>query len=706
MTKWGKILGAIGVLLIAAGVSVTALITQYDYNNLKPTIIKLVKDATGRDLLINGDLQLAVSMSPAITASDISFSNAPWGEAGDMVHLDQLAAKVDLIGLLKGRISVDYLVFEGLKVVLQTDGNGRANWEFEAPGGASKMDTASTASSDLTLVPSARDIRLKDVDVTYIDGASKKRLHFLLARANFAADNYNAPMHGSLVAAYRGVNVNASVDMGSLALLVGKTGKAFPVDLRVSAPGLDASLKGTVDQPEAGMSVNADFHMTLNDSATLAQLTGTEVLHIDGLNVMSKISGEGAQYAFKGFEARVGESDFGGDVNVNLAGQRPRFSGQLISKMLDVDQILGLEEPKSVSSGGLLSSGDLKIATVKPEGDAPAIFSKDPLALDALKLVDADISVLADSIKVSNLSLSALKAGVKLDDGKLNVKPLSLGLADGSIVFSTFVVNAATKRTAVKVSSTVNDLDLGRVLQLLGHRDLLTLPVNGKIDMNSEGDSVHALMAGLNGKVVFSGEGGTINDTTITNLISGLGDKLPWVKSAQVGRISCLIADWPVKSGNAVAEVVLLDTPGFAVAVTGNVDLGGERLHLTVTPEAKTASLASFAVPVRVKGALSMPYLDVSPSEAVVGTVGNIVKAPATLLVDLLGLTNKKDADGTGKNPCIAAFGKEQSKDKPVTSSPPSSTPASNPAVQSEKKEAPKAQLKDLGKALEGLLGK
>ena len=175
-----------------------------------------------------------------------------------------------------------------------------------------------------------------------------------------------------------------------------------------------------------------------------------------------------------------------------------------------------------------------------------------------------------------------------------------------------------------------------------------------------------------------------------------MGSIMPWAKHKDASKITCMVADFPLDKGVATAKAVLMDTPGFSVAVTGNVDLGGERLHLTVVPKAKTTSLASFAVPLRIKGALGAPYLGVDAGEAVVGTVGNIVKAPVSLLSTLLGVDGVLAVD----DPCVQALSggktsseknKEATKEVPVTEQAPAEV---------------LAPVKDLGNALKDLLGK
>lgn len=690
MKVWLKILGATLVVLAAAAASIVALVMQYDYNQLKPTIAQLTKDATGRDLVINGDLELAVSLSPVLNITDIVFANAAWGTSDDMVRLDQLAAKLDLLALLQGRVDIDYIVLGGLEVVLETDGKGRANWEFTVPG----APIAPARTDDLVFAPNVRDVRLHDVDLTYRDGYTGNTFHLQLVQANFRADGFTAPMRASVIAAYQGVDVDAAVDLGSFEQLVSRGTEPFPVDMEISAPGVLATVSGTVDQPQAGLGVKTRVDVRVTETDTVSRLMGVELPNLDGLNARFSVDGGGTQFKISSLDARVGDSDVAGNAVIDLGGARPRMSGKVTSKVLDLDGLLDLRAP-----GGAAQSDS-------PPGP---LFSRVPLPVEALRTVDADISAHVSRLKAMNLTIDAVEIGVKMNAGRLDVKPLALSVEDGA-VNGTVSLNAAASMPAptLDVTGQVRALDVGRVLNALGYGDLVILPLVGDIKLSSSGTSPHLLMANLNGDVRFVARSGRIKDAAFKGLTTGLGKILPWAKQADGSVITCMVADWPVARGIATAKTVLMDTPGFNVAVTGNIDLGGELLHLTVIPNAKTASLASFAVPVRLKGPLNDPYVDVDPGDLVVGTVGNIVKAPVSILSDILGgLGGGKDK--TAQDPCLEALG--EGKTAPAKSAPANgggaiAPPPSQNGEQGTETTPQIPGAETLGKALEGLFGR
>lgn len=77
--KLGTILKIVGVVIVAVVVAGVAIVMSMDFNQYKPEIIAEAKKATGRDLKIEGDIGLAISLTPSLAVSGVSFSNAGWG---------------------------------------------------------------------------------------------------------------------------------------------------------------------------------------------------------------------------------------------------------------------------------------------------------------------------------------------------------------------------------------------------------------------------------------------------------------------------------------------------------------------------------------------------------------------------------------------------------------------------------------------------
>lgn len=684
-----KILGALAVLCIAIVVAIASILTSMDYGRFKGDLAELVQDATGRELVIAGDVDLAWSLNPTLSVTDVTLANAPWASKAEgasnapLIKLARLDAKIALRPLLSGRLDISYIVLDGVDIVLQTDGFGKANWEFTPPqaptesqGKSLTMQGVDALSQKLVFTPDVRDVRLRNVRVTYRDGASGAKIHTDLTRADFTAEGFERAIQGVVEAVYNTVDVQAEVELGSLAQLIGDSGAAFPVKAKISAPDLSADIIGTVDQPSAGMALNGRIQLKANNSSTLSQLLGMELPELGAATVLSSVSGAGTSYSFKGIDVQLGNSDFAGNVDVRLDGVRPQVTADLTSSLLDVNALLGIA-PAHAEKG--------------PELER--VFTTDPLDLSVLSIVDADVSLAATRITVKELALTKTNLKAHLKDGTLDVPSLALTLDEGRLL-ARGRVDQSGEVPSVSVHASMRGLDAGKVAAMIGQGRIVTMELDGEVDVQGTGASTQMLAATATGYVNLIGRDGQINDKAFTDLTTGIGSILPWVSNKDANQISCFVAKWPLDKGNAVAQAVMLDTSGVNVRVTGNVDLPGELLHLTVHTQAKKVSLSSFAVPIRVKGSLLKPRIDVNPGEAVVDTVGGVALAPAKLvaglLVDAISLFASEEvlkAEALKNDPCINALSAGKTSPPAEDKSPPKPLPAAKDKT--EPKRAP-----------------
>src|SRR5690606_22817205 len=105
----------IGIVVIVVGLFVTgyAILKSLDLNDYKDVLEAKVEAATGRELTLNGDIELAISLTPRLSISDVTFANAEWGSRPEMVRLERLEAVVDLMPLLSSEVRVNEFVLVG-----------------------------------------------------------------------------------------------------------------------------------------------------------------------------------------------------------------------------------------------------------------------------------------------------------------------------------------------------------------------------------------------------------------------------------------------------------------------------------------------------------------------------------------------------------------------------------------------------------------
>src|SRR5438309_6483147 len=132
--------GITALILVAAAIAVATV----DLHTLIGPVQARVKSSTGRELAIDGPIDLKLSLEPKIVLADVTFGNAAGSKIADMVRAKRVEVQVALLPLLSRRFEVVELILTDPVIVLETDAQGRANWDF---GSSPTVATATPASS-------------------------------------------------------------------------------------------------------------------------------------------------------------------------------------------------------------------------------------------------------------------------------------------------------------------------------------------------------------------------------------------------------------------------------------------------------------------------------------------------------------------------------------------------------------------------------
>lgn len=180
MKKTLKILGLVAGGLVALFIVVAVTLSLlFDPNDSKDDIIKLVKDKTGRELRIEGKLGWSFFPWIGFETGKLELGNAPGFGPEPFARLDGAGAKVELLPLLRLRVSVDTVFLNGLKLNLARNAAGKTNWDdLLAPADKEKpvekpaVKPEAGKDFDIRSV-SVNKIDIRKADVTWKDQASK-----------------------------------------------------------------------------------------------------------------------------------------------------------------------------------------------------------------------------------------------------------------------------------------------------------------------------------------------------------------------------------------------------------------------------------------------------------------------------------------------------------------------------------------------------
>ena len=146
------ILSIIAALVFLIVLAVFTLPFFIDPNSFKPEIAAAVKNNTGRDLTMTGELKLSIFPWLGISTGKMALGNAAGFQEQPFATLEESDIKIKLLPLLTKEIEVSRIVLKGLTLNLAKNQQGVSNWD----------DLTASAATKTTPPPSANNIGIQN----------------------------------------------------------------------------------------------------------------------------------------------------------------------------------------------------------------------------------------------------------------------------------------------------------------------------------------------------------------------------------------------------------------------------------------------------------------------------------------------------------------------------------------------------------------
>lgn len=260
--------GVVGVVVIGAAI----LVATFNADSYKPRIAEAVKQATGRDLTINGRIGLGFSLHPTVEVRDAALSNPPGFSRPEMARIGELDVRLDLLPLLHGQIAIERLVLSKPDILLETGAKGVPNWRFEPqpPAVAVQATPGAPAKAAKPLAVTLNEIRIEDGVVAYRDDRTGHVATVSVQTLSAEGSGPDGPLQIAGKGAINGVAIGLEGKTGSAAALQNPAGgKPWPVDIVLTAAGARLAVQGTVARPMAGEGYDLAVKATVPDLGAL-----------------------------------------------------------------------------------------------------------------------------------------------------------------------------------------------------------------------------------------------------------------------------------------------------------------------------------------------------------------------------------------------------------------------------------------------------
>ncbi len=386
----------------------------------------------------------------------------------------------------------------------------------------------------------------------------------------------------NLEGAYNGSPIKLSGTLGApLQLNEGP----FPVDLTAEAGGAVVTVAGVIAEPLAGRGIDLKISAKGESLADLGGLAGVELPPLGPYGVSARLKTDGDPVSLTELAVKIGGSDLAGQATLALSGARPAISGALSSQLLDLADFA----PSGEAAGE-------PAAEAGP--DSPYVFTADPLPLDGLKAVDADLKLNVATLRLQEkLALEDLDLTLRLAGGRLQMAPLAARFANGNLE-ATVDLDGAKEVPSLVVTLKGAGIDYGQLLKDMEIEDGVQGTLDLDIDLRGAGASPRAIAAGLNGRTEIVSNEGVISNQLLKVVGVGLNDVLgPLMGGEEDAKLNCIVSRFNIERGLATSAAMILDSEAFTITGGGIVDLKTERLELQMDTATREVIIASLAVP-------------------------------------------------------------------------------------------------------------
>jgi len=639
-----SIFASVALLVIIAAIALPLLLNPNDF---KPEIQAAVKDNLGRDLQIEGELELSVFPWIGISTGKMTLSNAEGFSDKPFAEIESSNVKVKLLPLLSKEVEVNRVVLKGLTLNLAKNKKGISNWDDLA--GSSQDSGDKAANNDTTKDKSASPlaalaiggIAIEQAKIVWDDQQQQKYVEindFNFKTGKLAFDKA-IDIDLSLSVLNKQPALTEQLTF-STALVINKNLNQFKLQ--------DIQLKSTTrgdGMPESGVIVSLLANVALDIPQQTVELQGL-VINSGEMNLSADISGTQIKDSpvFKGpikiaefnlaklmksmamplpemqasdaltkvslafdlsatkssaeikqLKIALDNTSIKGSANVVNFSQ-PKVAFNINIDEIDVDRYLAPIK-KDVPKKGVSNK------VITPASAAVAGASLFPV--ETLRALNAKGQLSIDQLKINQLNMQGLSLNLNAKNGLINTQQKVKQLYQGNYTGNTSI-NVKNKTPAIALDEKLNNVNIEPLLKDMNGENKMSGVVNASAKINGRGNSTAAIKSSLNGNINFNFKDGVIKGFNLQKIIdSGKslleGTPLPTENKQDQTVFSIIKGTAKIKNGLLSNNDLYAEASKLRVNGKGSANIANEKLDYKVNAKL-LRRLATETEPEKING--------------------------------------------------------------------------------------------------------
>jgi uncharacterized protein involved in outer membrane biogenesis len=589
---WLKLLGGFVLLLVALAL----LLAFFPWDTLREPVNRYVSEKTGRKFEITRRLDVGIGLRGATVKADgIEFANPPWARDPYLLKAEHAEFDIRLWPLLlRQQVVIPRLALASPTVGLQMESDGRRTWAFG-------KDT-----SDPGTVPVIGSVQ---VDGGAIDFLAKHLGVDVHADVSYDTSRGELPLAYKIKGRYKGQPLTADGRTGNVLQLNAAGQPPFPLEIDARAGQTRLKAAGTVGQFADLDGIEAKFDLKGQTLGALFPLLGIALPETSPYALSGDLRKRGTLWEVAGLKGRLGLSDIGGDMRFDQGAAVPQLSGDLRSKVMDMDDLGPLIGLRPTERSAKAVEGVAPPPTIQDKRASGAkVLPTAPLDFERLRAMNADVKYTADRIRnVRDVPLDRGSVQVKLKDGVLALEPLDLGVGGGKLV-GAIRIDATQNPADIRASLDLRNVQLNRLIPKVETMRSSFSRLDGRVNLSGRGNSVAGWLGAASGDVAALTGRGRFSNLLLEFMGLDGGEIIKFLLGGDRNvELRCAAVAFDVDKGVMRSRSMVLDTEDTVFYVTGEANLATEKLDFVVRPQPKDASILSLRTPLVIGGTFGSP---------------------------------------------------------------------------------------------------
>ncbi len=465
---------ALVALLVGASAAVVLLGITINLDAIKGKIESAASTAIGRNVTLEGSLEIVPSLWPMVEVQGIRVANPPdWGE-GDLLHAKLVRGQLELLPLLERKVLIKEITAKGVALMLETNADGKENWRFEDAKSAVPEEAAeetpstptdseptpgSAASKEVQQIEflGLEELSLRNLAVTYRESDAERVLEFELEELAGEA-SADQPMQLNARGSFQNVPYSVAFTGGSIVKLL-TTEEPWPIDLTTTGAGAQLSLKGSVAGEADTRGSTLELKLSGDRIGELAPWLGVSPQATSTYLISGQLEVTPDEWHLTPMEFQIGRTKLTGELAQTGLNSNPLTIAKFQFDAIDPIELEAILPPEQEAKAK-------PQAVEKPKEKKAGLTLDAPILPQQVVIDDADIEFGIKRIHMPTIDIRDVTLSSRFRDGKVERSPFQAVIAE-ALFKGDFDVDLRGEEPKINFNLQTNRIDIGDFLRRL-----------------------------------------------------------------------------------------------------------------------------------------------------------------------------------------------------------------------------------------------